>query len=44
MITLKVNGKEVSQVRVEHSVPGGHTSSETFDVRVDFFSSGNRLL
>ncbi|MEE4260931.1 MAG: hypothetical protein V2I62_14290, partial [Bacteroidales bacterium] len=37
-ITLKVNGKEVGQVRMERSVPGGHTASETFDVGVDFGS------
>jgi arylsulfatase len=34
-ITLKVNGKEVGQGRIERSVPSIHTASETFDVGVD---------
>jgi hypothetical protein len=34
-LTLKVNGKEVGQGRIERSVPGGHTASETFDVGKD---------
>jgi len=37
-VTLKVNGKQVGQGRMESSVPGGHTASETFDVGVDFGS------
>ena len=37
-LTLRVNGKEVGQGRIEGSVPGGHTSSETFDVGVDLGS------
>ena len=37
-ITLKVNGKEVGQGRIERSVPSIHTASETFDVGVDFGS------
>ena len=37
-ITLKVNGKEVGKGRVERSVPGGHTASETFDVGLDYGS------
>ena len=37
-LTLRVNGKEVGQGRIERSVPGGHTSSETFDVGVDLGS------
>jgi arylsulfatase A-like enzyme len=37
-ITLKVNGKEVAKGRVERSVPGGHTASETFDVGLDYGS------
>ncbi len=38
-LTLKVNGKQVGQGRIEQSVPGGHTSSETFDVGVDLGST-----
>jgi arylsulfatase len=34
-ITLKVNGKEVGQGRVEQSVPGIFTASETFDIGMD---------
>ncbi len=34
-ITLKVNGKEVGQGRIERSVPSIHTASETFDVGTD---------
>ncbi len=37
-VTLKVNGKQVGQGRVERSVPAGHTASETFDVGADLGS------
>jgi len=37
-ITLKVNGKEVGRGRVERSVPGTFTASETFDVGKDLGS------
>ena len=37
-VTLTVNGKQVGQGRIERSVPGGHTSSETFDVGKDLGS------
>ncbi|TNJ41247.1 arylsulfatase [Tamlana fucoidanivorans] len=37
-ITLKVNGKEVGQGRIERSVPALHTASETFDIGVDLGS------
>jgi hypothetical protein len=37
-VTLKVNGKQVGQGRIERSVPGGHTVSETFDVGMDLGS------
>jgi len=37
-LTLKVNGKQVGQGRIERSVPAGHTASETFDVGVDLGS------
>lgn len=37
-ITLKVNGNEVGKGRIERSVPGGHTASETFDIGVDYGS------
>ena len=37
-LTLKVNGKEVGQGRIEQSVPGGHTASDTFDVGMDLNS------
>ena len=37
-VTLKVNGKEVGQGRVERSVPAVFTASETFDVGVDLGS------
>ena len=37
-ITLKVNGKEVGQGRVERSVPSIFTASETFDVGMDLNS------
>ena len=37
-VTLSVNGKQVGQGRIERSVPGGHTSSETFDVGKDLGS------
>ena len=38
-LTLTVNGKEVAQMRIERSVPAGHTGSETFDVGKDLGSS-----
>jgi len=38
-ITLKVNGKEVGKGRIERSVPGGLTASETFDVGMDLGSA-----
>jgi arylsulfatase len=37
-VTLTVNGKQVGQGRIERSVPGGHTASETFDVGKDLGS------
>jgi len=37
-VTLKVNGKEVGRGRVERSVPGVFTASETFDVGKDLGS------
>ncbi len=37
-ITLTVNGKEVGKGRIERSVPGVHTASETFDVGLDLGS------
>ena len=37
-ITLTVNGKQVGQGRIERSVPGVHTASETFDVGKDLGS------
>ena len=37
-VTLTVNGKEVAQMRMERSVPVGHTASETFDVGADLGS------
>ena len=37
-LTLRVNGKQVAQGRIERSVPGIHTASETFDVGVDLGS------
>jgi arylsulfatase len=37
-LTLRVNGKEVAQGRIERSVPAIHTASETFDVGVDLGS------
>ena len=37
-VTLKVNGKQVAQGRIERSVPSVHTASETFDVGVDLGS------
>ncbi len=36
--TLKVNGKEVGQGRIERSVPAMHTASETFDMGADLGS------
>ena len=37
-VTLTVNGKEVGHMRMEKSVPAGHTASETFDVGKDLGS------
>ena len=37
-LTLRVNGKQVGQVRIERSVQSGFTASETFDVGVDLGS------
>jgi arylsulfatase len=37
-LTLKVNGNQVAQGRIERSVPAGHTSSDTFDVGADLGS------
>ncbi len=37
-VTLKVNGKQVGLGRVERSVPGTFTASETFDVGADLGS------
>jgi arylsulfatase len=37
-VTLKVNGKQVGQGRIERSVPGVHTASETFDIGCDLGS------
>jgi len=37
-VTLKVNGKEVGRGRVDRSVPGVFTASETFDVGKDLGS------
>ena len=37
-VTLKVNGKQVGQGRIERSVPSIFTASETFDVGVDLGS------
>ncbi|RHW77800.1 hypothetical protein [Colwellia sp. RSH04] len=37
-ITLKANGKEVGQGRVERSVPSIFTASETFDIGMDLNS------
>lgn len=37
-LTLRVNGKQVAQGRIERSVPAVHTASETFDVGVDLGS------
>jgi hypothetical protein len=37
-ITLKVNGKEVGQMRVERSVSSIFSASETFDVGMDLGS------
>jgi len=37
-VTLKVNGKQVGQGRIERSVPSLFTASETFDVGVDLGS------
>ncbi len=38
-VTLRVNGKQVGQGRVERSVPAAFTASETFDVGKDLGSS-----
>ena len=37
-VTLRVNGKQVGQGRIERSVPSVHTASETFDVGADLGS------
>jgi arylsulfatase len=37
-VTLRVNGEQVGQGRVERSVPGTFTASETFDVGKDLGS------
>jgi len=37
-LTLRVNGNEVGKGRIERSVPGVHTASETFDVGADLGS------
>ena len=37
-ITLKVNGKEVGQMRVERSVSAIFSASETFDIGMDLGS------
>jgi hypothetical protein len=34
-LTMKVNGKQVAQGRIERSVPGSHTVSDTFDIGMD---------
>lgn len=38
-VTLRVNGKQVGQGRIERSVPAIFTASETFDVGADLGSS-----
>ena len=38
-VTLKVNGKQVGQGRIERSVPNAHTSSESFDIGMDVGSA-----
>ena len=37
-VTLRVNGQQVDQGRVERSVPAGFTASETFDAGKDLGS------
>jgi len=37
-LTLRVNGKQVGQGRIERSVPAGFTASETFDIGMDLGS------
>ena len=37
-LTLKVNGEQVAQGRIERSVPAIHTASDTFDVGKDLGS------
>ncbi len=37
-VTLSVNGKQVAQGRIDRSVPGVHTASETFDIGKDLGS------
>jgi hypothetical protein len=37
-LTLRVNGKQVGQGRIDISVPAGHTASETFDIGSDLGS------
>jgi hypothetical protein len=34
-LTMTVNGKQVAQGRIERSVPGSHTVSDTFDIGMD---------
>jgi len=41
-LTLRVNGKEVAKGRIEKSVPGGHTSFDTFGVGEDSCSPVSR--
>jgi arylsulfatase len=38
-LTLRVNGEQVAQGRIEKSVPAAHTASETFDVGMDLGST-----
>jgi arylsulfatase len=38
-VTLKVNGEQVGQGRIERSVPAQHSAFETFDVGVDLGST-----
>ncbi|MBA57525.1 MAG: arylsulfatase [Pseudomonadales bacterium] len=37
-VTLSVNGKQLAQGRIDRSVPGVHTASETFDIGKDLGS------
>ena len=38
IVTLRVNGSQVGQGRVERSVPAGFSASETFDIGIDLGS------